>query len=385
MRSLSPLEKERIATLAIFITNGFGMGAWAAAVPRIAAQHHLTDSALGVALFTFAIGAIVAMPLAGRLAPWLGSGKSTAALAVAFVLALSLPPLAHGYLWLCLALITLGACNGALDVSMNGHASAIESALKTPIMSSFHAAWSAGALLGAGAGGLIQAKGGGELAGLLLPAVVGAAATAIAMLLGLRDVGPRPTYSSAGLSLPDAHVRKLAGLAFLAMLVEGAIADWSAVFLRGEFAGLPSRAVIGYTFFAATMTACRLIGDRFVKRFGAKTTVSAGGIIAAIGLACCLARPSVLSASLGFALAGIGLANIVPVIFSAAGKATSNPATGVSMAATAGYAGFLIGPPFIGFTAGQTGLRIALFIPVAALLIITVVGRTAVGRVQQAT
>ena len=171
--SIKP-TKERVATLAVFLANGFGIGAWAVEVPRIKESLSLSDTSLGIALFAFALGAIVAMPLAGRLAPRFGSGRATALLAVAFVIALPLPAFVPNLVSLCAVLLVLGAANGALDVSMNGHASTIETQWKAPIMSSFHAAWSAGGLLGAATGAMIQKWGVGVAGGLVLPdAVIG--------------------------------------------------------------------------------------------------------------------------------------------------------------------------------------------------------------------
>jgi MFS family permease len=162
------------------------------------------------------------------------------------------------------------------------------------------------------------------------------------------------------------------------MLMEGAIADWSAVYLRSTLNQEASVAAIGYSAFAFSMAACRIIGDVSVRRFGSSRVVALGGLIAVGGLALVLMLPTVLTACVGFAMVGIGLANIVPVIFSAAGRSTDTPAIGVSMAATAGYAGFLVGPPLIGFGAGVLGLRAALCVLVMAALIVCVLGGKAV-------
>ncbi|WP_323120089.1 MFS transporter [Burkholderia alba] len=381
---MKPLD-ERIATLAIFLANGFGIGAWAVEVPRIKERLALSDTALGIALFAFALGAIVAMPLAGRLAPRFGSGRATALLGAAFVVALPLPALAPDMAVLCIVLLALGAANGALDVSMNGHASAIEAQWRSPIMSSFHAAWSAGGLLGAATGALIQSRGGGAVSGLLLPDLFIGALVACAAVAALRDIGPRAAAPSGGFTLPGAGVVKLAGLAFLCMMVEGAVADWSAVFLRSTLNGEPGVAALGYSAFAFSMAACRIVGDLSVRRFGSSKVVAVGGLVAAAGLALVLGWPNLVTACIGFALVGIGLANIVPVIFSAAGRSTLTPAVGVSMAATAGYAGFLIGPPMIGFGAGFVGLRAALFVLLAAALVVCLTGGQAVRRAGPAT
>ncbi|MBB5504586.1 MFS transporter [Paraburkholderia atlantica] len=378
------LARERIATLAVFLANGFGIGAWAVEVPRIKESLALSDTSLGVALFCFALGAIVAMPLAGQLAPRVGSGRATALLGAAFAIALPLPAVAPGMLSLCVVLFALGASNGALDVSMNGHASAIETRWRAPIMSSFHAAWSAGGLLGAASGAMLQKGGVGVMGGLLVPDLFIAALIIFAAWFALRDIGPRAAAASSGFAWPDSGVMKLALLAFMCMLVEGAVADWSAVYLRSTLNQEASIAAIGYSAFAFSMAACRIAGDASVRRFGSSKVVALGGLIAFAGLALVLSLPTVLTACVGFAMVGIGLANIVPVIFSAAGRSSATPAIGVSMAATFGYAGFLVGPPLIGFGAGVLGLRAALGVLVMATLIVSLLGGKAVRGAQPA-
>ncbi|MGF6934096.1 MFS family permease [Paraburkholderia sp. UCT70] len=381
---MNSLVRERIATLAVFLANGFGIGAWAVEVPRIKESLALSDTSLGIALFCFALGAIVAMPLAGQLAPRLGSGRATALLGAAFAIALPLPALAPGMLTLCVVLFALGASNGALDVSMNGHASAIETRWRAPIMSSFHAAWSAGGLLGAASGAMLQKSGVGVVGGLFAPDLFIAALIIFAASFALRDIGPRAATASSGFAWPDSSVMKLALLAFMCMLVEGAVADWSAVYLRSTLNQEASVAAIGYSAFAFSMAACRIAGDASVRRFGSSKVVALGGLIALAGLALVLSLPTVLTACVGFAMVGIGLANIVPVIFSAAGRSSATPAIGVSMAATFGYAGFLVGPPLIGFGAGVLGLRAALGVLVMATLIVSLLGGKAVRAAQPA-
>jgi MFS family permease len=318
------------------------------------------------------------MPLAGQLAPRFGSGRATALLGAAFVIALPLPAFAPNLVVLCVVLLVLGAANGALDVSMNGHASAIETQWHAPIMSSFHAAWSAGGLLGAATGAMLQKSDVGVAGGLLFPDAFIAALVLGAALLALRDIGPRAAAAASGFAWPNAAVMKLALLAFLCMLVEGAVADWSAVYLRSALNREASVAAVGYSAFAFSMAACRIVGDVSVRRFGSSKVVGVGGLIAVCGLALVLGFPSVLTACVGFAMVGVGLANIVPVIFSAAGRSTVTPAIGVSMAATAGYAGFLIGPPLIGLGAGLLGLRLALWVLVIAALVVCLLGGRAV-------
>ena len=371
---------ERVATTAIFLVNGLGIGAWAVEVPRIKESLGLSEPSLGIALFFFALGALIAMPLAGKLAPLFGSGRATALLAAAFAITLPFPALVPNFPCLCVALLALGAANGALDVSMNGHASAIEEHLQTPIMSSFHAAWSIGGLSGAAAGAALQSAGMGIVSGLTFPDIVIALVVISSTIFALREVGPHALASSSGFTLPSARVMRLAALAFLAMLVEGAVADWSAVYLRTNMSAHGGAAALGYSAFALSMAACRLIGDVSVKRFGPRAVVGAGGLVTALGLVLVLGLPTLITACIGFALVGVGLSNIIPVIFSAAGRSTATPAVGVSMAATAGYAGFLIGPPLIGIAAGMVGLRLALCVLLLAAAIVCLFGRNAVTR-----
>jgi MFS family permease len=369
---------ERTATTAVFLANGFGIGAWAVEIPRIKESLALANSSLGLALFAFACGALVAMGLAGRLARRGGSGRGTAIMGLAFALLLPLPALAPDLGWLCVSLLALGAANGAMDVTMNGHASGLEAQEGQPIMSSFHAAWSLGGLLGASAGAAIQAAGFGVGAGLALPDLAIGGLILGSAVFALRDVGAGSRARAGRLALPSAALFRLAGLAFLCMLVEGAVADWSAVFLRSTVAGQAGVAALGYASFALAMASCRIVGDLSVRRLGSRIVVAIGGLLAATGLALVLGLPSALTACLGFALVGIGLANIVPVIFSAAGRSTGIPAVGVSMAATAGYAGFLVGPPLIGFGAGLIGLRFALCGLLVATLCVGLFGGGAV-------
>ena len=377
----------RASTLFIFLANGFGIGAWAAEVPRIKASLGLTDTALGIALFAFALGAIIAMPLAGQLAPRLGGNRAALLLGVIFAAMLSLPALAPNLTVLFVVLLLLGASNGALDVSMNGFASVVETRWGTPIMSSFHAAWSAGGLLGAASGAMLQKAGIGVIGGLAFPASLIGILIIVALVLGLRDrqlgdVQPAPAESgsSSGFAWPSAGVMKLAMLAFLCMLVEGAVADWSAVYLHATLQREASAAALGYAAFALSMAACRMVGDLAVRHFGVSRVIAWGGLISVTGFALVLLWPTLLTACVGFAMVGIGIANIVPVIFSAAGRSTHPPAVGMSMAATAGYGGFLVGPPFIGLGAGLVGLRAALCVLVLATALVALFGGRIVRR-----
>jgi len=357
------LLPERLATLGVFFANGLGIGAWAAAIPRLKAELSLGDGALSLVLLAFAAGAVTAMPLTGLLAARMSSGRATSAAGAAFVLSLALPALAPSLALLCASTFVVGAANGAMDVSMNAHASDLERRWGRPIMSSFHAAFSlggaAGAVLGAQLAGISSTLGlwGPALTGL---AVVGLAAKPL--------WGHGGGLRSTALALPGRSLAPLAALALLAMMTEGAVGDWSGTFLMqsGVAIGLVAAA---YAAFSLCMIVGRILGDAIVAHAGPRATVAVGSVIAAAGLAIAVALPGLPAGVAGFALVGAGLSNVVPVIFSAAGRAGSTPAVGIASAATAGYAGLLLGPVVVGGLASAANLRTA----IAMLAVVAIV------------
>jgi MFS family permease len=379
--SISTPARERVATLGVFLANGIGIGAWAASIPRIKEHLALSDSTLGLALLAFAAGAIVAMPLAGRIALRVGTPRSTLCAALFFVVLLGLPGYAPSLPIAMIALFLLGMSNGSTDVLMNGHASYIETRGGKPIMSSFHAAWSVGGLIGAALGGFVASSGLPVGAGLALPAALVALIVIASGMIGLRP----------GFEAPPAHHEKipftfrnralllLGAVAFLCMVTEGSVTDWSGVYLRGVAHATAAQAATGYATFALAMTVCRLVGDLVVRRLGQQKTMWIGGGIAAFGFVLVIAFPTIVVACIGYALIGIGVSNLVPIIFSAAGRTGPTASIGVSMAATAGYAGFLVGPPVIGFIADQLSLRFAFGLLFLAAIAVAVVGGRVVG------
>jgi MFS family permease len=371
------LKRERIATTGVFIGNGFGTGAWAVATPAVKYSLALSDGQLGLALLAFAIGALVAMQLSRVAARTVGAGRATAVASLFFSALLVTPAVTWSFWSLFATLLFLGAANGATDVLMNAHASAIERQWHTPIMSSFHAGWSFGGLAGAAFGGFLAASGLSILFLLLLPALIVTQIFVIAALVGLRPMeGDAQAAEQGGLKLMDRALVWIGAMAFLAMMAEGAVADWSAVYLRSVVQSGPGYAAAGYAGFAFAMAACRLVGDSLVKRFGAANTIRSGASLAAVGFAIVVLWPNVPVDTIGFVLVGLGLANVVPVIFSTAGAVGETPARGMAMVASAGYAGILTGPPLIGATSELVGLRLAFLVLLVAVIFI--VGTAAV-------
>jgi len=370
----------RLATTGIFLANGFGIGAWAVCIPWLKAEMGLSAGLLSLVLLAFAAGAVVSMPLAGLLAPRLGTSHATRLAALAFAWTLLLPMLAGNVVSLAAAAFAVGAGNGALDVSMNAHASSIERRRGIPIMSSFHAAFSAGGLLGAALGAVLTAGNWGGTAVLWGSALVIAIVTALIWTrLGEGEV----SEGTSGLLVPSGGVLPLCAAALLCMLCEGAMTDWSAVYLSAATDACPAVAAAGYAVFSAAMLLGRLAGDRVVRALSRAGVVRVGGGLAAAGLGLAALASEPWLGIFGFGLVGLGLSNVVPAVFSAAGAIGRPPAAGIAMAATAGYAGFLVGPPLIGTIATITGFRGSMVVLSVTALLIVLLGRALQGQMHK--
>jgi len=267
--------------------------------------------------------------------------------------------LAPTSLWLAAALFAYGATAGCMDVSMNAQAVTLEHSWGRPIMSSFHGLFSLGAMIGAALGGVAASVG-------LSPEVhftCGAVAFALLATAVFPWLVPDPEHT-ADAQVGFRFTRQLAGLGligFCILLGEGAMADWSAVYLRSSLGTGPGFAAAGYALFSGGMTIGRFAGDRLTERLGRVRLVRDGSLLATAGLAFALLIGTTWSALIGFAAAGLGFAAIVPLIFAAAGRVPGiAPGAGIASVTTAGWLGFLTGPPLIGFTAEWTSLRIAL-------------------------
>jgi MFS family permease len=362
------LKRARIATVAIFFCNGLGIGAWAAAIPGLKLNLALTDAKLSIVLLGFAAGAVISMPFAGTLAAHNGVHRVTFFSALAFALALTLPPLAGSLAVLTLMAFALGYSNGLLDVSMNALASGVEKKWGSAIMSSFHAAFSLGGLAGAGCGALLGLK----HFDALIWAVAGFSVFVTLAVGRHLDVGERYLKTArAAFTWPAPATLALCAIGALCMLIEGAMADWSGVYIATI--GDANIAAIGFAAFSLTMTIGRLVGDRVVNALGHASVIRYGGALAMLGLVCVAFAPSGALTLPGFAMVGLGLANIVPAVFSAAAKIGSNAASGVALVAMVGYTGFLSGPPLVGLISSLSSLRIAMgFLAIAGALILFV-------------
>jgi MFS family permease len=351
----------RKAVTAIFLLNGLMFGSWAARIPAVRDRVHLTDTEQGLALAFVAVGAVIAMPVAGALAARAGSRLATRVSLVVYACAVAIAALSSSLPVLCVGTFLLGTGMGALDVTMNAHGVAVERRYERPILGGFHAAFSAGGLIGGGLGSLAAGAGLDVRVHLAAIAIVAAGvglAWSHLFLPAGEDAAPRdePLFVR-----PPRALWTLGFLAFACLLIEGACADWSAVYLRDTLGSSAALGALAFTSFSVAMTLGRLGGDPLVERHGARRVVRAGGLLAATGFGIALLAATPAAGLVGFACLGAGMASVVPIVFRATGNATGL-STGVALAAVSstGYLGFVVGPPAIGGIAGALGLRAAL-------------------------
>jgi hypothetical protein len=318
-----------------------------------------------------AAGALVAMPLTGHVLDRRPSASVARWTTLVFCLMLPLPLLATSAYMLGAILFAFGASNGAMDVAMNAHGVAIQERLGRPVMSSLHGGWSVGGFTAAGAVAIAAAAG-------LDPRVESLVVGSCLLLLGLwitRRLGAASAHSSsgAGLALPTRPVLLIGGLCFLVMMTEGAIADWSGIYLRHDTGASPAAAALAFTAFSLGMAVSRLGGDVVNARIGALPLLRAGTALVAVVLGGVLLVGETVPAVVGFALCGLGIANAVPLLFSAAGR-IDPPGPSLAAAFTLGYTGFIVGPPVIGVLSDRTGLPHTLALLVLALVAVTALG-----------
>ncbi|MFF8606681.1 MFS transporter [Streptomyces sp. NPDC015346] len=359
------LSRLRFALTLFFALDGFLFAGWVVRIPAIKQQTGASAGDLGLALLGVSAGAVVTMTLTGRLCRRFGSHAVTVVTAVLLSLSIALPALTHSPLALGLVLLLFGAAYGGINVAMNSAAVDLVAALRRPVMPSFHAAFSLGGMLGAGLGGLV-AGGVSPATHLLGLTVAGLLLTAAAGPVLLRQPSPAPPEQISATSAD--RPRRAAGsrglvvvfgvIALCTAYGEGALADWGALHLEQDLHAHPGVAAAGYSLFALTMTVGRLSGTALLERLGQTRTLVAGGTTAAAGMLLGALAPSIWLALLGFAVTGLGLANIFPVAVARAG-ALAGP-SGVAAASTLGYGGMLLGPPSIGFLADWFSLPLAL-------------------------
>ncbi|MGW5863632.1 MFS transporter [Streptomyces sp. NPDC055239] len=353
------LKRARYAVAAVFCVHGAVTGSFATRVPWIQEHAGLSAGLLGLALAFPAIGASLAMPLAGWVSHRFGARTALRGLLALWTMALILPSLAPNLLTLCLALFVYGATAGMSDVAMNALGVEVETRMKKSIMSGLHGMWSVGALIGSAAGTVAAHMGADARLHHALAAV---ALTAIGLVAcqGVLDLQAAPEeVAPPRFSLPPKSALLIGAVGFCAVFAEGASLDWSAVYLRDVLDTSAGVAAASTTGFTLTMAIARLAGDAVVDRFGSVRTVRVGGVVAALGGLLVVVAPHPAIAMCGFAMLGLGIAVVVPLAFAAAGRSGPNPSQAIAGVATITYTSGLIAPSAIGTLADATSLVVS--------------------------
>ena len=373
--------------MACFLVHGLVVSTWVSRIASVKSALQLGDGALGLALLGTAIGSVTAIPVCGALVVRRGSRSIARWTAAGFCLSLLAIPLAYDTVTLFAALLFYGAMAGANDVAMNAQAVATEKLLGTPTISRFHAMFSIGGIAGAAAGAFLAGRGVASAAHLIWAAVIFLAFALIATPM-LADTRTGAIATRAGRpslrQLPMA-LFALSAIGFCIFLSEGAIADWTGVYLKQVLNASAGLAPVGYAVFSAAMAIFRLAGDAITLRIGRAATIRYGGGIAAAGLSFALLVHSPYWALAGFAAAGAGFSSIIPLAFAAGGRIPQlSEGAGVATVSGIGYLGFLVGPPAIGFLSELSSLRVGLFLlvllSVTAAALVSLVVRAAGGK-----
>jgi len=357
MTTDASLRSAANATRIAFIANGLAFASWAPIIPFAKANTGVDEAALGLLLLCLGIGSVISMPITG----WLCARHGTRPMILisAIIMACALPFLVYlvEYWALAVTLSVFGASIGTLDVAMNIHAAEVEKRSGRALMSGFHGMFSVGAICGAGFVTLLISDGIAPLIATLC--VTGSVIIAILWVqshyLITKSDAPEPFRP------PNGIVKWLALLAGIAFLIEGAIMDWGALLMIERAVFSMEQAALGYIAFSITMVIGRLSGDYVVQRIGRRAILLGGGTLVVLGLIAITTLPSPALNLISFAVIGLGAANLVPVVFSAAGQQSDmDPNMAVASVTFVGYAGILLGPAIIGFGAHYTSLPLTM-------------------------
>lgn len=367
------------STLLLFFVHGLIVATWVSRIPAVKQQLHLGNAALGFALLGVAVGSLVTTPIAGWLVTRYGNRRLIILSSLGFCVALILPALAFNFFTIFLALACFGSTAAVMNVSMNTHAVIVEERWHTPTMSRFHAMFSVGGMAGAALGGVVAAQGITPLPHFFGTALLFAGMTwmAVPYLLSGQKAPTKPAHQKLSIRRVPLAIISLSLIGFCVLIGEGAMADWTAVYLSSSLHTGPGTAAAGYAVFSTAMAIGRLAGDFTTARLGRMRVVRDGTLLAAFGLGAALLIGTVPMTFLGFAAAGAGFAAVVPIVYGSAGRVSSLPSgAGLAFVAGVGYIGFLIGPPMIGMTAGLVSLRVALGILVVLSLLAALLSKS---------
>lgn len=355
----------RWAVAAMFGANGLVMGAWAPQIPLLLPRHGIDESTLGLLILGLGIGAVGSMLYSGRLIAAYGSRRVVTVFGALLVPVLPLVVFAPNVALLALAMALMGAIVGCMDVAMNANAVIVEQRLGRAIMSSSHGFWSLGGFFGGALGGLVLAQIGAGGQALIVAAVVALMVAGAARFVIADDpapaLGDRAGQPAARTALFPRHAILwiLGTMALFSMVPEGAVLDWAALYLAEELGAGVAVSGLAFGLFSAAMALMRFAGDGIRNRFGAVRTLRMSGLLGAAGMMLVAVAPNDVVALTGFAISGLGVANTVPIMFSAAGNQPGmTSGAGIATVTMLGYCGILVAPSSIGFIAESVGFRI---------------------------
>lgn len=351
-----------------FIIMSMVFGTWITRIPDIKAQTGLSEGELGLALLGMPIGGITMMTFMGPLIHRYGAGRITWISSMIYVISLIPTAFTSGLWSLTIALVLVGASAGAMDVAMNAAAANIEKQHKRLIMSTSHALWSLGGMAGAGIGSVVVGLGVTTLAHFVTATIV-----LLIVITIFRNHWLAISNFQEGThqwAWPTRSLLLLAFIGFCVLLSEGAIADWSALYIRDTLGGSAFLGGLGFAGFSFTMALGRFYGDILIPKIGPRLIVLYGGGLAALSLSMALFTGNAGLAILGFTISGLGMSCVVPIVFSAAASIPGiSPGSGIASVSSMGYFGFMVGPPAIGFVAEEFGLNYGLGLVVVLSLL----------------
>ena len=365
------IRRARRGTSVVFAVHGCVAGSFAARLPWIASHVGIDVGKLGLALVMPAVGAMLAMPFSGGLAHRHAFRPLVSATIAAFCASLVLVPLPASLWLLCAALLVFGAAAGLADMAMNAQGVLVEKEVGHSVMSSLHGFWSIGVLAGSAVSALASHAGLDTRIQFAVEAVALAAIGVTAARTVLEDSASREAVAPPALAFPTKPVLLIGLVGLCAVFGEQAGTDWSALFIRDQLGGSASVAALAVAAFAVTMAVARLLGDHAIRRLGPVRTVRLSGICAACGALAIVLAPDLALGLAGFALLGIGVAVVVPLVFAAAGRVGPHPARSIAGVAGVAYASGLLAPGVIGGVAAITSLTASFCL--VAVLVATVI------------
>ncbi|TIO73335.1 MAG: MFS transporter [Mesorhizobium sp.] len=368
-QNMQAARRGRWAVAGIFLVNGFLTGSWAPQIPVFLARLDISKFTLGLLILLFGVGAVIAMTWCGHLISRHGSRTVLRWFGLCGSFGLLVVALAPNVPLAAIAMLVFGGSIGGMDVAMNSNAVVVERRLSRAIMSSSHGFWSLGGFAGGALGGY-SIQNYGHLAHAIVVTVIAFAVVALAIRYLIAEDRPRVAEHQK-FTLPRHAMVYLVGLmALLTMVSEGAVLDWAALYLHQELGADLAIAGLAYAAFSGVMALMRFLGDGVRNRFGAVATLRGSALVAAAGMFVAGLSPSPWLAIAAFAFCGFGIANMVPILFSAGGNQEGmSSGTGMSVVTTMGYSGILVAPSAIGFVAERFSFG-PIFIALSGLLVI---------------